>query len=154
MSEKNLSKQDLQFLLKPRRTRNRLTAEQRATKAKNESVKAKQREIESIVKDLPEAQEILRERQNVRVKISQIKTSVVPGSNNFIGDKINKLEERLRQAHMIEEHHEEVVTHLQLEIGKLNDELRKMAGIIQMKAEQELEDEEVSSETKENSAQN
>ena len=70
-----------------------------------------------------DAQEILAERKAVKIKISQIKTSLKPNNPNNIIAKIEKLEQKLAEANMINENPEEILNLLHEEVSAHNDAL-------------------------------
>lgn len=153
MAEKtSVDKNVLQRMLNPKRKRNRLTLEQKAQQIKEQGIKNAQREIEALIKDLPEAQELIKERQNLRVKLSSIKNQIDPAHPTFIQLKIDKLNEKLEEAHMIMEHPELITTALNEQIGKKNKELGVMASRLKAKLEKELENDKNSSNNNEMSA--
>ena len=132
-----IDKNVLQRMLSPKRKRNRLTLEQKAKQIKEQGVKNRQREIEALVADLPEAQEILKERQNLRVKLSSIKNQIDPAHPTFIQLKIDRLNEKLEEANMIMEHPELITSALNEQIGKKNEELSLLASKTKAKLEKE-----------------
>ena len=137
MSHKEkLTAKDIKFLLIPKRSRN---SSQSAKK--NERQKNNQREIENALKGMPEADVILNQKQTLRVKISQIKSSMKPDSVTFIGEKISRLEERLAEATFIEENYEQVISFLQQEIGNCNDNLAAIYSRVTLKVIEEEEKE-------------
>ena len=118
MSDTNkLTSADIQFLLKPKRSRNSSTG------TNTQGVKNNQRAMENALVGMREFDIILNMKKNLKVKISQIRSSLKPGSATFIGEKITRLEERLAEAKFVEENHSEIVSVLDSEIAKCNDEI-------------------------------
>lgn len=118
MSDSNkLTSADIQFLLKPKRSRNSSTGKN------TQGVKNNQRAMENSLVGMREFDIILNTKKNLKVKISQVRSSVKPGSPTFVGDKITRLEERLSEAKFVEENHSEIVSILETEIAKCNDEI-------------------------------
>tara|TARA_R110000824_G_scaffold249237_4_gene438228 strand:+ start:2182 stop:2625 length:444 start_codon:yes stop_codon:yes gene_type:complete len=123
MSEpKKLTKEDLQFLFTPKKKKNvsvEITSAMLETRRKKKFLRSIEEELALNV----DAQEILQARKEVKVKISQIKTSLKPDNPNNICAKIEKLEQKLAEANMINENPAEILNLLHEEVSAHNDAL-------------------------------
>ena len=123
MSEpKKLTKEDLQFLFTSKKKKNvsvEITSAMLETRRKKKFLRSIEEELALNV----DAQEILAERKAVKIKISQIKTSLKPNNPNNIIAKIEKLEQKLAEANMINENPEEILNLLHEEVSAHNDAL-------------------------------
>ena len=123
MSEpKKLTKEDLRFLFTPKKKKN-VSAEITSTMLETRRKKKFLRSIEEELTLNVDAQEILQARKEVKIKISQIKTSLKPDNPNNIIAKIEKLEQKLAEANMINENPDEILNLLHEEVSAHNDAL-------------------------------
>lgn len=123
MSEpKKLTKEDLRFLFTPKKKKNvsvEITSAMLETRRKKKFLRSIEEELTLNV----DAQEILQARKEVKIKISQIKTSLKPDNPNNIIAKIEKLEQKLAEANMINENPAEILNLLHEEVSAHNDAL-------------------------------